>query len=131
MPIQPLAPMRRLNSALQDSPCSGRDGSKVPAATSAAMKARTSRRTFSHSSGRRIWSKRSAAVMAFGYSVRRRPRVSARQSTAKTRQGRAPPPAAEPLGPVALVAEILAPGQRPQGVAVQDMLLGEADGAVH
>src|SRR5437868_14582278 len=63
MPSQPLAPTRRENSGASVSSRLGLCGSKVPAAISSARKARTSLRNCSHSGGRRIGSKRRAAVI--------------------------------------------------------------------
>src|SRR5712691_13071721 len=123
MPIQPLAPTRRLNSGLWPSPCTTRAGSNVPAATSWEMNARTSRRSASHSGGRRIGSKRSSALMML---------TSARRHQGPQLVGAAPGyEMAELDRPVALAAEIVAPGQEPQRVAVQNVLLGEADRAVY
>src|SRR5665647_3082652 len=63
MPIQPRSPTRRENSLASASSRLGLNGLKVPAAISSARNARTSLRNFSHSGGRRIGSKRRAAVM--------------------------------------------------------------------
>src|SRR4051812_19564632 len=63
MPSQPLAPTRRENSGASVSSRLGLCGSKVPAPISSARKARTSLRNCSHSGGRRIGSKRRAAVI--------------------------------------------------------------------
>src|SRR4029077_5495518 len=63
IPSQPLAPTRRENSGASVSSRLGWYGSKVPAAISSARKARTSLRNCSHSGGRRIGSKRRAAVI--------------------------------------------------------------------
>src|SRR5258708_1831553 len=65
MPSQPRSPTRRENSGASVSSRLGLCGSKVPAAISSARKARTSLRSFSHSGGRRIGSKRRAAVMFY------------------------------------------------------------------
>src|SRR6187200_2244693 len=71
MPSQPLAPTRRENSGASVSSRLGLCGSKVPAAISSARKARTSLRSCSHSGGRRIGSKRRAAVMVRLYAGKR------------------------------------------------------------
>src|SRR6201993_582807 len=63
MPSQPLAPTLRENSGASLSSRFGLCGSKVPAAISSARNARTSLRSLTHSLGRRIGSKRRAAVI--------------------------------------------------------------------
>src|SRR5262249_20685469 len=63
MPIQPRSPTLRENAGTSVSSRLGLKGSKVPAAISSVRKARTSLRSCSHFSGRRIGSKRRAAVM--------------------------------------------------------------------
>src|SRR5258708_28037214 len=63
MPSQPCSPTRRENSGASVSSRLGVGGSRVPAAISSARKARTCLRSFSHSGGRRIGSKRRAAVV--------------------------------------------------------------------
>ena len=60
-----------------------------------------------------------------------RARLIARRPAARVRRRPRPRRATELRGPVALAAEIVAPRQRAQGVAVQDVLAGEADGAMH
>src|ERR1700760_1087473 len=65
MPSQPLAPTFRENPGASASSRLGLNGLKVPAAISSARKARTSLRNCSHSGGRRIGSKRRAAVILF------------------------------------------------------------------
>ena len=65
------APTRRENSGASVSSRLGWCGSKVPAAISSARKARTSLRSCSHSGGRRIGSKRRAAVMVRLYAGKR------------------------------------------------------------
>src|SRR5262245_9617602 len=123
MPIQPLAPMRRENSLLCESPWPGRFGSNVPRETSSARNARTSWRSASHSGGRRIWSKVSAVVIVFASAGRdQRPEFigAARRD-----------PVAELDRPIALVAEIIAPAEHAQRVAMQDVLRREADCAMH
>ena len=78
----------------------------------------------SHSGGRRIWSKRRARVMR---SSGQRAATSGQNSSAP----RAAIAVAERRRPVALVAEVVAPGQHAQRVAMQDVLVGEADRAMH
>src|SRR6202000_563620 len=68
MPIQPRSPTLRENSGTSVSSRLGLNGEKVPAAISSARKARTSLRSFSHFSGRRLGSKRRAAVMVVLFS---------------------------------------------------------------
>src|SRR5450631_2752641 len=63
MPSQPRWPTRRENSGTSLSSRLGLCGSKVPAAISSARKARTSLRNLTHSGGKRIGSKRRAAVI--------------------------------------------------------------------
>src|SRR6266436_3271866 len=63
MPSQPRAPTLRENSGASVSSRLGLNGLKVPAAISSARNARTSLRSSSHLGGRRIGSKRRAAVM--------------------------------------------------------------------
>src|SRR3979411_1151541 len=63
MPSQPRSPTRRENSGASLSSRWGLCGSKVPAAISSARKARTCLRSTSHSGGRRVGSKRRAAVI--------------------------------------------------------------------
>src|SRR5664279_3960239 len=63
MPSQPRWPTRRENSRASASSRLGLNGLKLPAAISSARKARTSWRNCWHSGGRRIGSKRRAAVM--------------------------------------------------------------------
>src|SRR6476469_8297144 len=123
MPIQPLAPTRRENSLLCASPWPGWCGSNVPAAISSARNARTSWRSSSHSGGRRIWSKVSAEVMAG-------PSAGGDERPEFVRAARRDP-VAEGGGPIALIAEVVAPGEHAQRVAVQDMLRGETDRAMH
>src|SRR3954453_18943849 len=123
MPIQPLAPTRRENSLLCASPCPGWCGSNVPTAISSARNARTSWRRSSHSGGRRIWSKARLAVMACpSAGGDERPEfVRAARRDLFAERGR----------PIALVAEIVAPGEHAQRVAMQDVLVGEAYRAMH
>src|SRR3982751_5545420 len=63
MPIQPRAPTLRENAGTSMSSRFGLNGLKVPPAISSARNARTSLRNSTHSGGRRIGSKRRAAVM--------------------------------------------------------------------
>src|SRR3954468_7394644 len=63
MPSQPRSPTLREDSGASLSSRFGLNGEKVPAAISSARKARTSLRSCSHFSGRRIGSKRRAAVI--------------------------------------------------------------------
>ena len=119
MPIQPLAPTRWLKARLCESPWPGRCGSNVPAAISSARNARTSWRSASHSGGRRIWSNCRLAVIAHATSGQNSSAPRARDVLAEL--GR----------PIALVAEIVAPGEHAQREAMQDVLLGEADRAEH
>src|SRR6476659_3866237 len=127
MPSQPLAPTRRENSGTSVSLRLGLCGSKVPAAISSARKARTSLRSCSHFSGRRIGSKRRAAVIGCLVSF-----VSARGHQRPQFIGAAVGDQfAELDGPITFGAEIIAPGQRPQGEAMQDVLDGETDCAMH
>src|SRR5215472_17599442 len=106
------------------------------------MNERTSRRSASHSGGRRIWSKRSSVLMFSSYfwsmmlSENRYPlfgimflaRRHQRPQIVVAARGHE---IAQRDRPVTLVAEIVAPGKKPQREAVQDVLLGEADRAVH
>src|ERR1700743_1652884 len=131
MPSQPRSPTRRENSGASVSSRLGLCGSKVPAAISSARNFRTSLRSFSHSGGRRIGSKRRAAVMA---------RLDFRAGEFLISAGSNQRPQfvgaaggdqfAEFDRPVAFGTEVVAPGQRPQTVAMQDVLDGEADRAV-
>src|SRR5581483_2989426 len=125
IPIQPRSPTLRENAGTSVSSRLGLNGVKVPAAISSARKARTSRRSSSHLGGRRIGSKRSAAVISrhpFSARGHQRPQfVGAAAGDTLAQLDR----------PMALRAKIVAPGQRTQGVAVQDVLDGEADRAVH
>src|ERR1700760_2427281 len=125
MPIQPRAPTLRENSGTSVSSRFGLNGEKVPAAISSARKARTSLRSCSHFSGRRIGSKRRAAVMVFFSSL---DSGSARGDQRPQFIGDA---LAELDRPETLRAEIVAPRQRAQGVAMQDVLDGEADCAMY
>src|SRR5579863_8564606 len=63
MPSQPRCPTRRENSRASLSSRLGLNGLKVPAAISSARNARTCSRSLTHSLGRRIGSKRRAAVI--------------------------------------------------------------------
>src|SRR5580704_12990591 len=135
MPIQPRSTTRRLNARLCESPCPGRSASKVPAAISCARKALTSPRSASHSGGRRIGSKRSSAVMApnlFDELLHGSVTHSTRGDKGPEFVGAAGGhQVAERHGPMTFAAEVVAPGQHPQRETVQDVLLGEADGAMH
>src|SRR5262249_2622844 len=127
MPIQPRSPTRRQNSGTSVSSRLGLLVSKVPRAFSSARKARTSLRSCSHFSGRRIGSKRGAAVMMYLVSLE-----SARgPQRPEFCGGSVGNEFAELNGPKTLRAEIVAPGQRPQREAVQNVLDGETDRAVH
>src|ERR1700749_2944522 len=146
MPIQPRSPTLRENAGTSVSSRLGLNGEKVPAAISSARKARTSLRSCSHFSGRRIGSKRRAAVIVvlsnlmflfehdfFGKPLHTFPDHALAGSDQRPQfvsaaRGYA---FAELDRPVALGAEIVAPGQRAQGEAVQDVLDGEADRAMH
>src|SRR5579863_202518 len=111
MPSQPRAPTRRENSGASESSRLGLCGSKVPAAISSARNARTSLRSSTHSFGRRIGSKRRAAVI-LGYSDKLA-RGHQRPQLVGAAGGDA---LAEFDRPVTLGAEIVAPSQRPQRV---------------
>src|SRR5215831_15315797 len=107
MPIQPRSPTFFENAGTSVSSRLGLNGEKVPAAISSARKARTSLRSCWHFSGRRIGSKRSAAVMTCLFEERlaggdQRPQLvgAARGDTL-----------AEFDRPVAFRAEIVAPRQ--------------------
>src|SRR2546430_11913772 len=132
MPSQPRAPTFRENSGTSVSSRFGLCGSKVPAAISSARKARTSLRNSSHFGGRRIGSKRKAAVIVgldfyLDKSVR-----SARGHQRPQFIGAAVAyELAEFDRPITFGTEIVAPGQRAQRVAMQDVLDGEADRAVY
>src|SRR5438445_7190084 len=132
MPSQPRAPTLRENSGTSVSSRFGLCGSKVPAAISSARKARTSLRNSSHFGGRRIGSKRRAAVIVgldfyLDKSVR-----SARGHQRPQFIGAAVAyELAELDRPVAFGTEIVAPGQRAQRIAMQDVLDGETDRAMH
>src|SRR6476660_1786424 len=131
MPSQPLAPTRRENSGASVSSRLGLCGSKVPAAISSARKARTSLRNCSHSGGRRIGSKRRAAVIVGLY--------ASGSVLVSARGHQRPQFVGAPLGhelaeldrPVAFGTEIVAPCQRAQRIALQDVLDGETDRAMH
>src|SRR5262245_62057769 len=98
-------------------------GLNVPASISLARKARTSSRSAWHSGGRRIASNvRSVAIYPPSPCRQHRPQAIGAV-------GRDQP--AELDRPGALVAEIVAPGPQAAREAVQDVLLGEADGAQH
>src|ERR1019366_7131667 len=131
MPIQPRSPTRLLKPGTSLSPPCGLCGSKVPAAISSARKARTSLRSFSHSGGRRMGSKRRAAVMSdLDFRAREYPQASARRHQRPQFVGAARgDPSAEFHRPVTFVAEIVAPGQRAHGVAMQDVFERVADRA--
>src|SRR5215216_1728131 len=133
MPSQPRAPTFRENSGTSVSSRFGLCGSKVPAAISSARKARTSLRNSSHFGGRRIGSKRRAAVIVgLGFCAGRSVLMSARGHQRPQFVGAAVAyELAELDRPVALGAEIVAPRQRAQRIAVQDVLDGEADRAMH
>src|SRR5690242_16162899 len=129
MPSQPLAPTFRENSGTSVSSRLGLNGEKVPAAISSARKARTSLRSCWQCSGRRIGSKRRAAVIVVLFS----------ESCAGSAGGDERPQfigaarrdaLAELHRPIALRAEIVAPGQCAQRIAMQDVLDGEADRAM-
>src|SRR5512135_2015598 len=121
MPIQPLAPTRLLNARLCVSPWPGRSGAKVPAAISSAMKARTSSRSFWHPGGKRIWSKWRLVLMV---SPRRQHGPELVDAVRRDHP-------AERRGPMAFAAKIVAPGQDAQREAMQNVLVGETDRAVH
>src|SRR5436305_9510856 len=125
MPSQPLAPTRRENSGASVSSRLGLCGSKVPAAISPARKARTSLRSTSHSAGRRIGSKRRAAVIWISCCSTRRHQRPQLIGAARGNH------LAEFYRPPAFMAEIVAPRQRAQRIAMQDVLDSEADRAVH
>src|ERR1700738_2453214 len=127
MPIQPRSPTRLEKPGTSLSwPC-GLCGSKVPRATSSARKARTSLRSLSHSGGRRIGSKRSAAVIVDLF-----PKRLARGDQRPQFVGAARRDAlAEFDRPVAFMTKIVAPGQRAHGVAMQDVLERITDRAVN
>src|SRR6266702_5482000 len=124
MPSQPLAPTLRENSGASVSSRLGLCGSKVPAAISSARKARTSLRSCSHSSGKRIGSKRRAAVMCFS------PRSACGHERPQFIGATLGHELAELDGPVAFRTKVIAPSQRAQRIAVQNVLQREADGAV-
>src|ERR1043166_9721381 len=115
MPSQPFAPTRRENSGASVSSRLGLCGSKVPAAISSLRKARTCLRNSSHFSGRRIGSKRRAAVIEcldfyLGKSV-----MSARGHQRPQFIGASDAyELAELDRPIAFGTEIVAPGQRTQ-----------------
>src|SRR5688572_8317920 len=98
-------------------------GLNVPASISWARNARTSWRSAWHSGGRRIASKVSSVAMPVSLAFRK--------------HGPQPIGAlggdqlAELDRPGALVAEVVAPGPQAAREAMQDVLLGEADGAQH
>src|SRR4030095_2621278 len=111
-PSQPRAPTLRENSGTSVSSRFGLCGSKVPAAISSARKARTSLRNCSHSGGRRIGSKRRAAVIVTLYAGRS-VLVSARGHQRPQFIGASLGHALAELDrPVAFGAEIVAPCQR-------------------
>src|SRR5262249_32061751 len=130
MPSQPRAPTLRENSGTSVSSRLGLNGEKVPAAISSARKARTSLRSCWHFSGRRIGSKRRAAVTVVPFS-NLVPGLAGGDQRPQFIGAAGGDALAELHRPVALRAEIVAPGQRAQGVAVQDVLDGEADRAMH
>src|SRR6185312_13036422 len=131
MPSQPRAPTFRENSGTSVSSRLGLCGSKVPAAISSARKARTSLRNCSHFSGRRIGSKRRAAVIVTLYAGKL-DLMSARGDQRPQFIGAAvADKLAELDRPVAFGTEIVAPCQRAQRIAMQDVLDGEADRAMH
>src|SRR3954462_7124248 len=117
MPSQPRAPTLRENSGTSVSSRFGLCGSKVPSAISSARKARTSLRNSSHFGGRRIGSKRRAAVIVgldfyLGKAV-----MSARGAQRPQFIGAAvADELAELHRPKTLGAEIVAPGQRAQRI---------------
>src|ERR1700755_557300 len=121
MPSQPRAPTLRENSGASVSSRLGLCGSKVPAAISSARKARTSLRNCSHSGGRRIGSKRRAAVIVGLY--------ASGAVLVSARGYQRPQFVGAPLGdelaelncPVAFGTEIVAPRQRTQRIAMQDV----------
>src|SRR4030081_2160805 len=110
MPSQPFAPTLRENSGTSMSSRFGLNGLKVPPATSSARNARTSLRNCSHSGGRRIGSKRRAAVIGC---LDLLDKVSARGHQRPQFIGASVgDELAELDGPVTLGAEIVAPCQR-------------------
>src|SRR5262249_55837919 len=128
MPIQPRSPTLRENAGTSVSSRLGLNGEKVPAAISPARKARTSLRSCWHFSGRRIGSKRRAAVMTGLVSQKGSTGGDQRPQLVGTARGDAP---AELDRPVAFRTEIVAPRQCAQRIAVQDVLDREADRAMH
>src|SRR5690348_11852327 len=129
MPSQPRAPTLRENAGTSVSSRLGLNGEKVPAAISSARKARTSLRSCWHFSGRRIGSKRRAAVIR-GLDVSRRGSAGSDQRPQLVGAARGDA-LAELDRPVALRAEIVAPRQRAKRIAMQDVLDSESDRAVH
>src|SRR5581483_1279456 len=125
MPIQPRSPTLRENAGTSVSSRLGLNGLKVPAAISSARKARTSLRSCWHFSGRRIGSKRRAAVMTDLFSKRSAGRDQRPQLVGAARRDAL----AEFDRPIAFRAEIVAPRQRAKRIAMQDVLDGEADRA--
>src|SRR5215212_8427181 len=132
MPSQPRAPTFLENSGTSVSSRLGWCGSNVPAAISSARKARTSLRNCSHSGGRRIGSKRRAAVIVGLDFYLDKSVMSARGDQRPQFIGAAVAyELAEFDRPKTFGTEIVAPGQRAQRIAMQDVLDGEADRAMH
>src|ERR1700757_2896551 len=109
MPIQPRSPTLFAKAGTSVSSRFGLKGENVPAEISSARKARTSLRNCSHSGGRRIGSKRRAAVMIMSRLLK--------SLFASARGDQRPQFVGAPRGdalaefhrPVALRAEIVAP----------------------
>src|ERR1700744_6211075 len=110
MPIQPRSPTFFENAGTSVSSRLGLNGEKVPAAISSARKARTSLRSCWHFSGRRIGSKRRAAVMT-GLNVSKRGSAGGDQRPQLVGAARGDA-LAELDRPVAFRTEIVAPRQR-------------------
>src|SRR5579871_2936476 len=109
MPSQPLAPTLREKPGASASSRLGLCGSKVPAAISSARKARTSLRNCSHSGGRRIGSKRRAAVMVSGFRAGELLKLARGDQRPQLVGAAAGHQLAELDRPIALRAEIVAP----------------------
>src|ERR1700752_1396227 len=111
MPIQPRSPTFLENAGTSVSSRLTLNGEKVPAAISSARNARTSLRSSTHLGGRRIGSKRSAAVMVSSLSK------SARGHQGPQFVGAARGDALAKLDrPKTLRAEVVAPRQRAERV---------------
>src|SRR5580693_6070425 len=127
MPSQPRSPTRRENSRASASSRFGLCGSNVPAAISSARNLRTSLRSLTHSLGRRIGSKRRAAVIDVSPFVQAfRLKLSRGHQRPQFIGAAGGDELAQFDRPVAFRAEIVAPGERAQTVAMQDVFDGEA-----